>query len=137
MDVSPTGIITAGNSVTITMVITNPHNSLALSNVFIENGYAAGFGNCTPSLVTPVTLDPNSSRQYICTDVTVVTDLQNIATAHAQFLITNTAFASAPEVESGETSIGTATALLPLTDQATLSIDVVGGYVVWLPVIAR
>ncbi len=93
--------VSAGETVTYTLTVTNPGATVTVSNVVVSD---PGVSGCSPALGTPVTLAPQASQSYVCPNVVVDETTTNTATVNGVYGIDNVATASAPEDPLGPVS---------------------------------
>jgi uncharacterized repeat protein (TIGR01451 family) len=129
-------VVTAGETVTYTLTVTNPHQSAILTNVLVTD---PDVGICTPALGIPFDLGPGDSQTFVCPDVVVTETVTNIASVTAEYLIENQALASAPEDPSGVVMSEVVSNPVALTDSAATIVIVIpeASFEIFLPVAAR
>ncbi|MBK8988127.1 MAG: DUF11 domain-containing protein [Chloroflexi bacterium] len=128
--------VTPGTAVTYTLTLSNPHPSLTLSNVIVDD---APMVSCVPALGLPLTLLPNSSQSYICANVVVTTTTVTTATVSAQTAIQNVASAAAPEdpFGPGTSNVVETAVLLTASDTTTVIVSDTPRFYLYLPAIYK
>lgn len=112
--------IMVGEAVTYTIAVTNSSAVYTLTNVLVSDPLLSG---CDPALDTPLTLAPLATHSFICANVALTGSVTNTATATGQFVITNVAYALAPQDPGGPVSAQVETAVL-VTASAAASVTV-------------
>jgi uncharacterized repeat protein (TIGR01451 family) len=110
--------VNSGEMVTYTITITNTSAVHTLTDVVVDDPAVTG---CVPALDAPIILAPLASQTFVCADVAITGNTTNTATATGQFVITNVAFASAPQDPGGVVSDGVETAVI-VTASASVTV---------------
>jgi uncharacterized repeat protein (TIGR01451 family) len=128
--------VEVGTAVTYTIEVTNPHDSLTLENVIVDDADVAG---CTPSLGSPITLGPLDSQSYICTNNIVTTTITNTATVAGAFVVSNVASAESDQDPSGVITSNEVENMIVVqaSDSVVVTIMEDSGYTLYLPVITN
>ncbi len=113
-------VVTAGEPVTYTLTVMNPHGTLTITNVLVSDSLV---GTCTPALGAPFDLGPGASQMFVCPDVIITSTVTNTATVTATYLVSNQASASAPEDPAGQVTSNAANTLIVFgaSDSATVT----------------
>jgi uncharacterized repeat protein (TIGR01451 family) len=117
-----------GTPITFTITITNPHPSITLENVVVDDPDVV---TCTPGLSDPVELLPLESLTYVCPDVLADQDFVNSAVVKAEIAILNSASVSAPQDTASpiETNKVENTAMITNTASISVTIDQTTTYI--------
>lgn len=127
--------VEAGTAVTYTIEVSNPHDSVTLENVVVED---AGVNGCTPALDTPITLGPGESETYVCPNNVIEEDTTNTATATGVAVITNVASAESDEDPSTPITTDEVESLVAVEASASATVtigDGTTGYMLYLPAV--
>lgn len=121
--------IGAGEAVTYTITVTNPHASLTLENVIVDDPDVSG---CTPGLGTPITLAPLASQTYVCPDNVLVSDTTNTATVTGGVTLSNSATAVSPQDPGSPVTSNVVenTIVVQASDSVTVTVT---GWFIYLP----
>lgn len=122
--------IMVGEAVTYTIAVTNSSAVYTLTNVLVSDPLLSG---CDPALDTPITLAPLATQSFICANVVLTGSVTNTATATGQFVMTNVAYASAPQDPGSPVSAQVETAVL-VTASAAASVTVLD-WLLYLPLV--
>ncbi|HJS29932.1 MAG TPA: hypothetical protein VJ768_09945, partial [Anaerolineales bacterium] len=114
-------VVNAGETVTYTLTVTNPHGSATLTDVLVTD---PDVGTCTPALGIPFDLGPGDSQTFVCPDVVVTETVTNTANVTAELLIENQAQASAPEDPAGVVSSEVVSSPVALAASASATVEV-------------
>ena len=124
--------VSAGETVTYTLTVTNTSAGYTLNNVMVSDPAVSG---CSPALGTPITLAPQESQTYVCPNVVINGSTTNTATVTGVYPIENVAYASAPEDPAGTVSDNAETeVVVSASDSVTVTVRD-SGYLVYIPVI--
>jgi uncharacterized repeat protein (TIGR01451 family) len=126
--------VVAGTDVTYTIVVSNPHASLTMENVIVDDADVDG---CTPALGTPITLGPLDSQTYVCPDNVIVADTTNTATVNGAVTVSNMASAESEQDPSGVITSNEVenTIVVQASDSASVTVIVDTGHTLYLPVV--
>ena len=113
--------VAAGTSVTYTITVTNPNTLATVENVVVTDPDVSG---CTPNLGTPIQLAPLANQVYVCPDVPITGDVTNVAVVTAEYHISNSATASAPEASNSPVTSNIVESIVLMTDSDSATVTV-------------
>lgn len=120
----------SGEMVTYTIAITNTSPVYTLTDIVVADPDVTG---CVPALELPITLAPLASQTFVCADVVITGSATNTATVTGQLVISNVAFATAPQDPAGPVSATATTAVLVnASASATVTVP---NWLLFLPVV--
>jgi hypothetical protein len=124
--------INSGEAVTYTISITNP-NSVNVENVTVSD---PDVGGCTPSLGTPIILNPGAGQTYVCPNNVLTVDTTNTAGVNGEIDIEKVATASAPGAVNSPVTSNMTVNTVNLTNQDSVSV-IVENILLYLPIVRK